>query len=128
MLNFIQKEKLDSIVRSGNVTDDHISDYLQGVEYSKWAEGKDLEATIEVVIGQDENGSDMIEVQLVNVYDPVDVTSHIVQWKLSNFAELRKAEYPPIEEYMDAMVKGDTVAMQEYSDKCLAVKAKWPKE
>ena len=44
-----------------------------------------------------------------------------------NVLNNRKAEYPPIEDYVDAMAKGDQVAVQAYFDACLAVKAKYPK-
>ena len=39
----------------------------------------------------------------------------------------RKQEYPPIEEYIDGVVKGDQSQIDEYINKCLAVKAKYPK-
>jgi hypothetical protein len=39
----------------------------------------------------------------------------------------RQAEYPPMVDYLDAIVKGDTEAQQAYIDACLAVKAKYPK-
>lgn len=39
----------------------------------------------------------------------------------------RKQEYPPIEEYVDGIVKGDQSQINEYINKCLAVKAKYPK-
>ena len=39
----------------------------------------------------------------------------------------RKNEYPPIEEYIDGVVKGDQSQIDEYINKCLAVKAKYPK-
>ncbi len=39
----------------------------------------------------------------------------------------RKQEYPPIEEYIDGVVKGDQDQINEYIQKCLAVKAKYPK-
>jgi ATP-dependent exoDNAse (exonuclease V) beta subunit len=41
--------------------------------------------------------------------------------------EDRKNEYPPIEEFLDAYAKDDEVALQEYKDKCMAVKNKYPK-
>ena len=44
------------------------------------------------------------------------------------YKELRVAEYPPMEDYLDAVVKGDTEAEEEYKRKCLDVKAKYPKE
>jgi len=39
----------------------------------------------------------------------------------------RQAEYPPITDYLDGIVKGDTEQVQAYIDACLAVKAKYPK-
>lgn len=39
----------------------------------------------------------------------------------------RQMEYPRVEEYLDAVVKGDQEAIQAYIDKCLAIKAKYPK-
>lgn len=39
----------------------------------------------------------------------------------------RAAEYPPITDYLDAVVKGDTAQQQAYIDACQAVKAKYPK-
>jgi len=39
----------------------------------------------------------------------------------------RKQEYPPIEEYIDGVVKGDQTQIDNYIQKCLAVKAKYPK-
>lgn len=35
--------------------------------------------------------------------------------------------YPPVEDYLDAIVKGDEAQKQAYIDACLAVKAKYPK-
>lgn len=43
------------------------------------------------------------------------------------YADLRAAEYPPFTDYIDGIVKGDTVQVQTYIDACLAVKAKYPK-
>jgi hypothetical protein len=45
----------------------------------------------------------------------------------SEYARLRANEYPPVADYLDAVVKGDQVQMQRYVDACLAVKAKYPK-
>lgn len=39
----------------------------------------------------------------------------------------RAAEYPPITDYLDGVVKGDQAQIQAYIDACLAVKAKYPK-
>lgn len=43
------------------------------------------------------------------------------------YQRLRKPEYPPIEDYIDGIVKGDEAQMQAYIDACLAVKEKYPK-
>ena len=40
----------------------------------------------------------------------------------------RKVEYPPMEDYLDGIVKGDTAQVDKYISDCLAVKAKHPKE
>jgi hypothetical protein len=40
---------------------------------------------------------------------------------------MRQAEYPSPTDYLDAIVKGDTVAQKAYIDACLAVKVKYPK-
>lgn len=39
----------------------------------------------------------------------------------------RAMEYPRMEQYLDAVVKGDQEAIQAYIDACQAVKAKYPK-
>ena len=44
-----------------------------------------------------------------------------------SYEEKRVGEYPPMSEYLDAIVKGDEVQKQKYIDDCLAVKAKYPK-
>ena len=49
------------------------------------------------------------------------------EYQQTEYIELRKAEYPPITDYLDAIVKNDQVQLQAYIDACLAVKAKYPK-
>jgi hypothetical protein len=39
----------------------------------------------------------------------------------------RQAEYPPITDYLDGVVKGDQAQIDKYIADCLAVKAKYPK-
>lgn len=43
------------------------------------------------------------------------------------YIELRKSVYPPIEDFADAWVKQDDKALEEYRQKCLAVKEQFPK-
>ena len=46
---------------------------------------------------------------------------------IQSYADKRRNDYPPVEEYLDGLVKGDQAQMQSYIDKCLAVKVKYPK-
>ena len=39
----------------------------------------------------------------------------------------RAAEFPPITDYLDGVVKGDQAQIDKYIADCLAVKAKFPK-
>lgn len=39
----------------------------------------------------------------------------------------RAAEYPPMSDYLDGVVKGDQQQIDAYIAACLAVKAKYPK-
>jgi hypothetical protein len=43
------------------------------------------------------------------------------------YKDKRAAEYPPMTDYLDGIVKGNQAQIQTYIDACLAVKAKYPK-
>ena len=43
------------------------------------------------------------------------------------YAELRAAEYPPMADYLDGVVKNDKIQIQNYMAACIAVKLKYPK-
>ena len=45
----------------------------------------------------------------------------------AEYAVNRRKAYPPIEDYIDGVVKGDQAQVQAYIDACLAVKAQYPK-
>lgn len=45
----------------------------------------------------------------------------------NRYKDQRVAEYPPMTDYLDGIVKGDQAQVQAYIDACLAVKAKYPK-
>jgi hypothetical protein len=57
-------------------------------------------------------------------YDETAVQAYI---DAHAYIEKRQAEYPPITDYIDGIVKGDQTQIQTYIDACLAVKAKYPK-
>ena len=44
------------------------------------------------------------------------------------YADKRAAEYPPMTDYLDGVVKGDQAQIDKYIADCLAVKTKYPKE
>jgi hypothetical protein len=49
------------------------------------------------------------------------------EYNSTEYQRLRAEEYPPVTDYLDAVVKGDLAQQQAYIDACLAVKAKYPK-
>ena len=51
----------------------------------------------------------------------------LAQWNATKYQRDRKNEYPPVEDYIDGVVRGDQEQIDEYIAKCLAVKAKYPK-
>ena len=116
-----------SLGKTEEVIDIFLASYLQGLEFDKWKADKDLEATEEVVVGKDEDGNDIFETRVINIYQAVDVSEKMDNWKLYNYQLLRQPLYPNQSEYLDAVVKGDEVALQQYKDKCLAIKEKYPK-
>jgi hypothetical protein len=56
-----------------------------------------------------------------------EVRKIVAEYKSVEYQRLRKLEYPPITDYLDAVVKGNQEQIQAYIDACLAVKAKYPK-
>ena len=105
MMIYKTEQELREVISLGKpeeVIDVFLESYLQGLEYDK-CEDKEL-------------------------FESVDVYEQMKQWKLLNYQLLREPLYPKQSEYLDAMVKGDELAIQLYKDKCLAVKSKYPKE
>ena len=49
------------------------------------------------------------------------------EWEDTEYQRLRATEYPDFKEYLDGIVKGDEKQIQDYINKCLAVKEKYPK-
>jgi hypothetical protein len=50
-----------------------------------------------------------------------------VEYDALEYQRLRRPEYPPIEDYVDGIVKGDESQVQAYIEACLAIKEKYPK-
>ena len=53
--------------------------------------------------------------------------SEPIKHRETAYWELREKSYPPMSDYLDAVVKDDKVAMQAYIDRCKEVKAMYPK-
>ena len=51
----------------------------------------------------------------------------IAQHKALQYQRDRAAEYPPMTDYLDGVVKGDQAQIDKYIADCNAVKAKYPK-
>jgi hypothetical protein len=75
-----------------------------------------------IVFTEDKKGFDKAGNEVA--YDKVAVQAYVDAYA---YVAKRQAEYPPMTDYLDAIVKGDTAQQQAYIDACLAVKAKYPK-
>jgi hypothetical protein len=49
------------------------------------------------------------------------------EYDANEYQRKRAKEYPQITDYLDGIVKGDEEQVQAYIDKCLEIKAKYPK-
>jgi len=59
------------------------------------------------------------------VYDEATVQAYM---DAHAYIAKRAAEYPPITDYLDGVVKGNQAQIDKYIADCLAVKTKYPKE
>lgn len=61
--------------------------------------------------------------------NPVEINLSLVEsWvNPEEYKYKRAAEYPPMSDYLDGVVKGDQAQIDAYIAKCLEVKAKYPK-
>lgn len=116
-----------SLRKGDEVIDFFLESYLQGLEYEKWKEDKDLEATEKIAVGQDEEGNDIFEVRFVNVYEPVDVSEQMIDWKLDNYQILREFEYLPMPEQLDMQYKDKVNGTNFWQEHIEYVKNKWKK-
>jgi Holliday junction resolvasome RuvABC endonuclease subunit len=75
--------------------------------------------TIDDTTGAFDANNNKVEIDLELVNSWIDTEAYKAK---------RAAEYPPITDYLDGIVKGDKAQVQAYVDACLAVKAKYPKD
>ena len=74
--------------------------------------------TVDDTAGAFDAQGNKVEIDLNSVNAWVDPEAYIAK---------RAAEYPPITDYIDGVVKGDQAQIDKYIADCLAVKAKYPK-
>lgn len=130
MIIYKTEDELRAVIalRKGDeVIDMFLESYLQGLEYEKWKEGKDLEETEEIVVGQDEDSNDIVETRLINVYEPMDVSEQMTDWKLDNYQILREFEYLPIPEQFDMQYKDKMNGTNFWEEHIEYVKNRWKK-
>ena len=63
----------------------------------------------------------------VQITDEEAATIRTANAPVLTYAQKRAAEYPPMTDYIDGVVKGDQAQVDAYVAACLAVKAKYPK-
>lgn len=68
----------------------------------------------------------LIEITMDEVH-AINAAKQQAAFDALSYAEKRAAEYPPMADYLDAVVKGDQAQIDAYIAACLAVKAKYPK-
>ena len=61
--------------------------------------------------------------------EEIDEKSIVIQaeYDSQQYARDRATDYPPVTDYLDGIVKGDTAQIDKYVADCLAVKVKYPK-
>jgi hypothetical protein len=62
-----------------------------------------------------------------NEVEPLVRAKQEADFAKQDYYRKRIYSYPELGEFVDAWVKGDENAMEEYKQKCLEVKAKYPK-
>ena len=80
-----------------------------------------------VLRGDDLEWMDTEQTQPTEAEITAEVARLQAEYERAEYQRERAAEYPPITDYLDGIVKGDTEQVQTYIDACLAVKVKYPK-
>jgi hypothetical protein len=74
------------------------------------------------------NGDDYSELTWLSEDISKPTEAELLSWVDPNaYKAKRAAEYPPITDYLDGVVKGNQAQIDKYIADCLAVKAKYPK-
>ena len=69
----------------------------------------------------------LIEITMEEVHS-INAAKQQAAFDALTYAQKRAAEYPPMSDYLDGVVKGDQAQIDAYIAACQTVKAKYPKE
>jgi hypothetical protein len=81
---------------------------------------RELNSNVVTIVGDiayDVNGNEV-------AYDKTAVNAYVTA---NEYKYKRQAEYPPITDYLDGVVKGNQAQIDKYIADCQAVKTKYPK-
>jgi hypothetical protein len=81
-----------------------------------------------VLRGDDLEWLDTEQTQPTEAEITAEVARLQAEHERTEYQRQRAAEYPPITDYIDGVVKGDQVQIDAYIAACMAVKAKYPKD
>jgi hypothetical protein len=81
-----------------------------------------------VLRGDDLEWVDTEQTQPTEAEITAEIARLQAEYERTKYQRQRAAEYPPMADYLDAVVKGDQAQIDAYIAACLAVKAKYPKE
>jgi hypothetical protein len=81
-----------------------------------------------VLRGDDLEWMDTEQTQPTDAEIDAEVARLQAEYEAKEYQRKRAAEYPPVADYLDGVVKGDQAQVDAYVAACLAVKAKYPKE
>ena len=77
--------------------------------------------------GEELEWLDTAQTQPTEAQIQAEITRLQAEYDAKDYQRKRAAEYPPITDYLDGVVKGDQAQIDKYIADCNAVKAKYPK-
>ena len=80
-----------------------------------------------VLRGDDLEWLDTKQTQPTEAEIQAEITRLQADYEAKQYQRDRAAEYPPVADYLDGIVKGDQAQIDAYIAACQAVKAKYPK-
>jgi hypothetical protein len=77
--------------------------------------------------GEELEWLDTVQTQPTEAEIQAEITRLQADYDAKDYQRKRATEYPPMTDYLDAVVKGDQAQIAKYIADCNAVKAKYPK-